>query len=165
MTSVLVKKQEKVLQVTGEGCVLLNNYGYKDVKPTSYFKIRYDDCCNNGHNSFAITGTIYDKDSRRGDCTAFGCLHTEFALVFPEYKHLLKWHHMNSIGPMHYIDNTLYHVRNGNLDYARGSAIWPDATDAQLALSPLKIKALLLARLPKLIEEFKSDVEALGFTF
>jgi len=47
-----------------------------------------------------------------------------------------------------------------NLDHARSTAIWPDATQEQLL-----DKELLLARLPGLIAEFKRDVESLGFVY
>lgn len=47
-----------------------------------------------------------------------------------------------------------------NLEYARSSAIWPDAT-----LEDLQDKDKLKARLPELLNEFKQAVESLGFTF
>lgn len=49
------------------------------------------------------------------------------------------------------------------LDAARSSAIWPDATDEELMSDDLKEK--LLARLPKLMSEFRKDIEALGFVY
>jgi hypothetical protein len=51
------------------------------------------------------------------------------------------------------------------LDAARRAAIWPDATDAELWQEPDALKAALLARLPALMAEFKSDMESLGFTY
>lgn len=51
------------------------------------------------------------------------------------------------------------------LDFARASAVWPEATDAQLCQSPEILKKELLARLPALIDEFRRAVESLGFTF
>lgn len=50
-----------------------------------------------------------------------------------------------------------------DLDAARRIAVWPDATDDDLLMPGLKER--LLARLPKLMEEFRRDVEELGFTF
>jgi hypothetical protein len=43
-------------------------------------KVRYDDACNNGHNSFSITGTI-DEKSKNGRWIdhACGCVHKEIA--------------------------------------------------------------------------------------
>jgi hypothetical protein len=48
-------------------------------------------------------------------------------------------------------------------DKARSAAIWPDATDDDLMADDLKDK--LEARLPALMDEFRHDMEELGFTF
>lgn len=45
-----------------------------------------------------------------------------------------------------------------NLEAARRSAVWPEAS-----LEQLQDKDQLLARLPALLEEMKKDIEALGF--
>ena len=50
-----------------------------------------------------------------------------------------------------------------DLDGARRAAIWPEATDEDLCSPDLEQK--LKARLPALIEEFRKDVEELGFVF
>lgn len=50
-------------------------------------------------------------------------------------------------------------------DKARDAAIWPDASDEILSLPKEELKALLLKRLPKLMSEFKRDVESLGFIY
>ena len=49
------------------------------------------------------------------------------------------------------------------LDSARRVAIWPDATDAELSVDSEQLKIVLMARLPKLLEDFKSDILAAGF--
>lgn len=49
------------------------------------------------------------------------------------------------------------------LDAARRSAIWPDATDEELTAEGLKER--LEARLPGLLAEFRRDVESLGFVW
>lgn len=67
--------------------------------------IRFDDQCGNKNNSFAITGDIYGK---KGRDIAGGCLHDDIAAVFPELKHLIKWHLSSTDGPMHYLANTIY---------------------------------------------------------
>ena len=51
------------------------------------------------------------------------------------------------------------------LDAARKVAIWPEATDEQLSAEPAELTKVLLARLPKLMEEFQTAVESLGFTY
>lgn len=51
------------------------------------------------------------------------------------------------------------------LDHARSSAVWPEATDAELMQDKATLSAALLARLPALMVEFKAAVESLGFTY
>lgn len=68
-------------------------------------KIRYDDECGNGHNTFAITADLYEN----GRNVSGGCLHEEIEKHFPELAPLIKWHLCSSDGPMHYVANTLYH--------------------------------------------------------
>jgi hypothetical protein len=50
-----------------------------------------------------------------------------------------------------------------DLDAARRCAVWPEATDEQLMLPKAELIALLNERAPKLLEEFRKDVEAAGF--
>jgi len=75
-------------------------------------EIRYDDECNNGHNTFAITGDIQEHIRNRWAHYASGCIHENIEKHFPEYRHLIKWHLVSSDGPMHYIANTCYHASN-----------------------------------------------------
>ena len=49
------------------------------------------------------------------------------------------------------------------LDAARATACWPDATDAQLCAEPAELRAMLAARLPGLLAEFRAAVESVGF--
>jgi hypothetical protein len=51
------------------------------------------------------------------------------------------------------------------LALARKSACWPDATDEELCLPEPELTKLLVARLPKLMAEFKLVIENLGFTY
>jgi hypothetical protein len=51
------------------------------------------------------------------------------------------------------------------LDHARSSAVWPDATDEQLTVEPSELKLVLEARLPGLMAEFRKDMEELGFDY
>ena len=113
--------------------------------------LRYDDRCSNGHNTFSITASTYKM------C---GCLHDIIADYFPEYAKYIKWYLTSSDGPMHYIANTMYWAKQGNLEYARGCAVWEDAT-----LEDLMDEEKLKARLPALMEEFKSAMEELGFIY
>jgi hypothetical protein len=121
--------------------------------------IRYEDSCGNGHNSFAITGTLY----KGPQFLAGGCLHEDIAATFPELAPLIKWHLCSSDGPMHYVANTAYFIRQCDLPAARYCAIWPDATDEDLTAPGLQKR--LEERLPALLAEFRAAVESLGFIY
>lgn len=54
-------------------------------------------------------------------------------------------------------------VKIRNLDHARSSSVWPEATDEELTAPGLKER--LEARLPQLQADFRAAVESLGFTF
>jgi hypothetical protein len=154
-------------------------------------EVRHDDQCGNGHNTFAITGMVFrGKPHRdkygilRSEPVRCGCIHDEVAEHFPELKPLLKWHLCSTDGPIHYFDNTIYLAgdrdcwglrkferingrlgegKERELDAARRSAIWPEATDEELMADDLRGR--LEDRLPALLAEFKAAVEGFGFTF
>jgi len=155
-------------------------------------EVRHDDSCHNGYNTFTITGDVYRQpvvrypDGKiRSEPVRCGCIHEEIAEHFPELRHLLRWHLCGTDGPMHYYDNTLYFagdrdcwgLRKGEvnksgrvgegkereLDHARKSACWPEATDEELMADDLRGR--LEDRLPAMLAEFQRDVEAFGFTF
>jgi hypothetical protein len=216
----------------------------KGQKILMHAEVRFDDNCKNGHNSFAVTGYGWYDSWKSRDSDFGGCCHDEIEAVFPELKHLIKWHLMSSDSPMHYVANTVYHASdkdcwglakgekrqlvNGrtkepvwslradatdcslktalgdneditNLplyrlqdmldseqvpsalprlfwepcwkvgegkerDFAaaRSTGIWPDATDEQLSLPKDELTALLLARLPGMVAEFKAAIESTG---
>lgn len=150
MTSTLVKHQVKTY-----GPRFIAGWG-ENANITAH--VRFDDSCGNGHNSFAITGEIRLPGHR--DIEAGGMIHEEIARVFPELQPFLKWHLTSTDGPMHYIANTVYWAEQGNLENARSSAVWPDAT-----LEDLKDKQKLAARLPVLLAEFQQAVESLGLEY
>ena len=75
---------------------------------------------------------------------------------FPELAHLLQWQLVSTDGPMHYVANTTYHADSGNLDYARSTAIAPEATFEQLSSS-----TWLVARLPALLADFAAAMESI----
>jgi len=124
--------------------------------------VKFDDECGNGHNTFAITADVITNESkRRNDIQAGGCLHDGVSRLFPMLAPAIKWHLCSTDGPLHYIANTVYWVKQGNLVYARSSAVWPEATDEDLTAPGLR--ARLEARLPALLTEFREAVETLGF--
>lgn len=152
MESILVKNQVKEF-----GRVMIS--GWRARTTPLYAEVRYDDKCGNGHNTLSITGEICSN----GAIIACGCLHDEIKAHVPFLRPFLKWHLFSTDGPMHYIANTIYHVQQGKLDYARSSAVWPDATDEELTAPDLKER--LEARLPALLVEFREAVEKLGFVY
>lgn len=87
---------------------------YHGEKASITVKVRYDDECGNGHNSFAITAEIRSLDKRRNRSSdgiiACGCLHDEIARVFPSLAPLLKWHLCSSDGPLYYVADTAYNA-------------------------------------------------------
>lgn len=128
--------------------------------------LRFDDSCGNGHMTFGATADISEGGREAGG----GCCHAEIAEAFPELAPLLKWHLCSTDGPMHYIANTLYHAgdrgcegKTREMDLARSTAIWPEATDAELSVGPEALKVALTARLPGLIADFKAAMTGAGF--
>lgn len=51
------------------------------------------------------------------------------------------------------------------LDAARRSAIWPEATDDDLCSDRIVLERMLKARLPELLKEFRSLIEGFGFLY
>ena len=200
--------------------------------------VRFDDQCNNGHNTLSVTGELYDRNHIPGESSvtnskgkkrwlgSCGCIHEELIERFPILCEAILFHGCTTDGPLHYLENTLYHVlQHGpthawvyyqgkqasdplglgndgeekrllgyftdftikavdtydvpgysvewdrkttkvrNLDHARLTAIWPEATDEELSVPREELKAVLLARLPALMERFKKCIESLGFTY
>lgn len=100
-TSILTKNQKKVF---GPKIYTENGTTYKLTAT-----VRYDDECGNGHNSFAITGAQYRKNTKgQWEEDAFGCLHEDISKHFPELAPLIKWHSASSDGPWGYLANTIY---------------------------------------------------------
>jgi hypothetical protein len=132
-----------------------------------YVTIRYDDKCNNNHNTFSITATI----TRNARFYAGGCLHEDIATYFPEYIPLLKWHGTTSDGPLHYIANTLYHLGYceiepiPNFEYAKTSAVYPNMPESFLTMGKELVTNELESRLPNLMQEFKQTMESLNFVY
>lgn len=76
--------------------------------------VRHDDHCGNGHNTFSITGRINELKGGRTYEHSCGCIHDEIR-KHPELAGLIKWHGCSTDGPMHYVENTIYHA--GDRDY------------------------------------------------
>jgi hypothetical protein len=99
--------------------------------------------------------------------------------TFEGYRERLEWHTcpfdtLNRAeefaqgfmhhSPKHMITVTGYSEgKPRELAFARSCAIWPDATDEQLCLPKDELTALLEARLPALLAEFRTVMETCGF--
>lgn len=58
---------------------------------------------------------------------------------------------------------TIGEGKERELDAARRVAVWPDATDEELSRPREELEAVLKARLPSLLEQFKAEMLACGF--
>lgn len=141
-------------------------------------EIRFDDECNNGHKTFAMTHVEYEKYNRsehgreeycdieyvgneKWVWVSCGIASVEWVKKhFPHYAKYVKWHLISTDGPMYYYENTLHHVKQGNLEYAKSSAVWPDAKK----LSDITEESLK-KRFRGLMVQFKCDMEDLGFDY
>jgi hypothetical protein len=138
----------------------------------------YDDECGNGHNTFGLTAALSSQKKPGGwwHEEARGCLHEEIAKHIPHLAPYIKWHLCSSDGPMHYLANTTHWMGESKLiastniaealkflDNARSSAVWPEATGEDLAAPGLRDR--LIARLPKLMADFQSAMQSLGFVY
>jgi hypothetical protein len=117
--------------------------------------VRFDDRCGNGHNTLGITCDIINNGRDVGG----GANHELILSVMPEIEPLIEFHLCSTDGPLHYVANSTYHAKNGDLDYARNSAIWSGADLEDIT------EKNLLARLPVLMARFQKTVEKFGFTY
>jgi len=98
--SILTKNQTRLFRKTADNLDMI-------------VKVRHDDQCGNGHNTFSITMDAWTAGKPRNDSNYVmgGCCHDEVARHFPKLAHLIQWHLCSTDGPMHYIANTLYHAK------------------------------------------------------
>jgi hypothetical protein len=122
---------------------------------TMKVNVRWDDTCGNGHNTFAVTCDIY----KNGRDVGGGADHKTIIKYVPGLESSILYHLVSASGPMHYIANSMYWADNGNLEYARSSAVWPEAEFEDFTEEKLS------ARLPELMDNFKDMIEELGFKY
>ena len=120
--------------------------------------VRFDDNCGNGRNDLAVTGEITTLSKK----TMFECgrIHDTIAKHFPGLKEAILYHYCSTKEPLHYISNTMFWVKEGNLDNARSIAIAPDAT-----LEQLQNEEWLESRLPSLLNNLHKIVTNLGMVY
>jgi len=75
--------------------------------------IRLSDPCGNGHNDFAITGTVYEKRDGIWEMVGGGCCHDEILALFPEFRPFVDLHLCDAKGvPMYPEDNGFYFLEH-----------------------------------------------------
>lgn len=82
-----------------------------------YVTISLNDECNNGHNSFSITGEVFQKGKPRTDRNTIcsGCCHDEILEAFPDFKIFVDLHLSSSDGyPMYLGQNAAYLISKGD---------------------------------------------------
>lgn len=108
---------------------------------------------------FAITGIVYDSDGRLSNS---GCVHEEISAAFPDFAQLIDFHLCDIHGlPMHYMANSEYWFKKGNLSNFMETARF----DKELDNLPTaeNILAWLESRKPRLQQEFKNIMAKFGF--
>jgi hypothetical protein len=94
---------------------------------------------------------------------SMGCNHDMIGVQFPDLAALIPFHLCDADGvPMHYVANTVYHAANRAFAYARSTAVWPDATAAELSVPADELRAALVARLPSVRAAMIAACEACG---
>lgn len=114
---------------------------------------RFDDTCQNGYNTLAITY----QDEYSG-----GYIPERILRCCPHLKRALKFHLCSTNGPTHYYENTAFLIQEGRLDSAKSTALWEDASPEDLRLEGIHLR--LASRLDTLMAEFKEVLIELGFS-
>lgn len=166
------------------------DYTDEDGRPAVIIaKVRHDDSCGNGHNSFGVTAESYGPDRYPGEpkiqhkdgktlwLWGGGQQHEEIGKHFPELKPVLRFHLCSTDGPLHYIANSLYWAGKNkkwckgapndppNLEHFRSSAIWSDAPVSIFVKTSEELTQILIDRLEGIMTEFQEAVESLGLVY
>lgn len=124
--------------------------------------IRYDDSCNNGHNTFSITG--YDFNDRSG-----GCIHERILEVFPEFKEAVTFHLFSTDGALYYTENGKYWLDEGNKENFMSTVIMESLKDSSFeklqGYSKERLTKVLKRRESRLFKRFHALVTGLGFDY
>ena len=188
-----VKDRELALIVAGK-CTMtstLTKSQTRELGPREYTKdgqkyritatVRMDDCCGNGHNSFAITADIDRKSKGNGHWyqSGGGCCHDVVRRALPELAHLIRWHMCSTDGPLHYLENAHFWAgHRGHCDgkpnsppnaaHLRSTIVFGAVPEWDVRKRPEdmddeELDSWLRHRLDTLVSAFKADVEAFGF--
>lgn len=122
--------------------------------------VRYDKVGANAFPYLSVTG-------KSGN--ASGIIHDiiqDFP-VDPRIIAAIPFHLCDARGPMYYIPNTMYHLKNGDLQLAKRTAIISSDPNDSLYLSDDDVLSLneekLNARLPELLRRFNIVLDTFGF--
>lgn len=155
--------------------IKLTSAAYKSGK-TTYAVVQADIGFNDFSTSyttaiFSITGSIYaakkdgtKRTSRSGNHMYIGggCIHKDIAKHFPEHAELIRWHLVDANGvPMHYVANSVYHLKNGNIEGFKSCCLFDEAIDVMPEWG--SATQWLLDRLPRLQDEFYACLTKFGF--
>lgn len=97
-----------------------NNLKYNTTKIKNgllyVINIRLNDECKNGHQDFAITGSIYPNNKPKTDSNMISCgaIGDEISKFFPEFKIFNNLHRCDYLGiPMYCASNGFFQLKNG----------------------------------------------------
>lgn len=103
---------DKTGRILNQSILSTREYTERGAKYRITGRLRFDDECHNGHESFSITADIHEWRNGAWREYTGGCCHDEIARRFPEWAHLIPWHLTSTDGPMHYEANTVYLAGN-----------------------------------------------------
>ena len=134
---------------------------------------------HNQEPHFSITGEGKSVNSRGGD-GYFGTCHDKIVELLPKLKPLVRWHLCGmETGPMHYIENALYHAGfwmdtygdSRNIEHLKSTIVYGalerddclddgSALEEELAtMNPIEFRAWLENRFELLMKQFESDIK------
>lgn len=107
--------------------------------------IRLSGPCKNGHNDFAITADIWEKDSKKltdRNLSRCGMCHEDILKKMPSLKLFVDLHLSNELGaPMYAVENGYYHLQgvNGTAAYGHTMTLERFAEYMRVELSAARI--------------------------
>lgn len=109
-----------------------------------------------GFNTFSLSGEVYRKDETTNPIVS-GRMVAEIKELTPQFAHLIRWSGMKVSG----IDfkTIMFFKANRQIDRIRQYTGMPDITMDQIT------EEYLHSQMPDVMEQFKKDVESIGFIY